>query len=132
MLKTNSQACAVLEKLKETILEFYKGTGKVLRITLMVEYSKINVKLRDTQVRKLKTAAKNKTGPTLRMSLKMFNEKDVTHELFLTIRQKGKLRNAFNVNMSTDIKLSKAQISKIIQTRGFLGSLLNKLTVSSK
>ena len=98
----------------------------------MVEYSKINVKLRDTQVRKLKTATKNKTGPTLRMSLKMFNEKDVTHELFLTIRQKGKLRNAFNVNMSTDIKLSKAQISKIIQTRRFLGSLLNKLTVSSK
>ena len=130
MLKTNSQVCAVLEKSKETILEFFKGTGKVLRITLMVEYS--NVKLRDTQVRKLKTAAKNKTGPTLRMSLKMFNEKDVPHELFLTIRQKAKLRNAFNVNMSTDIKLSKAQISKIIQSRGFLGSLLNKLTVPSK
>ena len=38
------------------------------------------------------------------------------------------LKNAFNNNMSADLKLSKAQISKIIQSRGFLGSLLNKLT----
>ena len=29
--------------------------------------------------------------------------------------------------MSTDLKLSRAQISKIIQSRGFLGSLLSKL-----
>ena len=40
-------------------------------------------------------------------------------------RQKAKLRNAFNNNMSTDIKLSKAQITKIIQSGGFLGSLLS-------
>ena len=49
------------------------------------------------------------------------------HELLLTTRQKAKLRNAFNNNFSTDLKLSKAQISKIIQSRGFLGSLLSKL-----
>ena len=49
------------------------------------------------------------------------------HELLLTTRQKAKLRNAFNNNMSTDIKLSKAQISKIIQSGGFLGYLLSKL-----
>ena len=49
------------------------------------------------------------------------------HELLLTTRQKTKLRNAFNNNMSTDLKLSKAQISKIIQSGGFLGSLLSKL-----
>ena len=42
-------------------------------------------------------------------------------------RQKVKLRNAFNNNMSTDIKLSKAQITKITQSGGFLGSLLSKL-----
>ena len=48
-------------------------------------------------------------------------------ELLLTTRQKTKLRNAFNNNMSTDLKLSEAQISKIIQSGGFLGSLLNKL-----
>ena len=93
----------------------------------MVEYSKVNVKLSDTQLKKLKTAVKDKTGTTLRMSLKMFNGNDLPHELLLTTRQKTKLRNAFNNNMSTDLKLSKAQISKIIQSGGFLGSLLSKL-----
>ena len=93
----------------------------------MIEYSKINVKLSDTQLRKLKTTVKDKTGTTLRMSLKMFAENDLPHELLLTTRQKTKLRNAFNNNMSTDLKLSKAQISKIIQSGGFLGSLLSKL-----
>ena len=93
----------------------------------MVEYSKVNVKLSDAQLKKLKTAVKNKTGTTLRISLKMFNGNDLPHELLLTTRQKTKLRNAFNNNMSIDLKLSKAQISKIIQSGGFLGSLLSKL-----
>ena len=93
----------------------------------MVECSKVNVKLSDTQLKKLKTALKDKTGTTLRVSLKMFNGNDLPHELLLTARQKTKLRNAFNNNMSTDLKLSKAQISKIIQSGGFLGSLLSKL-----
>ena len=92
----------------------------------MVEYSIVNVKLTDTQLKKLKTV-KNKTGTTLRVSLKRFDGNDVPHELLLTTRQKTKLRNAFNNNMSTDLKLSKAQISKIIQSGGFLGSLLSKL-----
>ena len=56
----------------------------------------------------------------------MFNGNDLPHELLLTTRQKTKIRNAFN-NMSTDLKFSKAQISKIIQSGGFLGSLLSKL-----
>ena len=93
----------------------------------MAECSKVNVKLSDTQLKKLKTAVKNKTGRILRMSLKMFNGNDLPHELLLTTRQKTKLRNAFNNNMSTDLKLSRAQISKIIQSGGFLGSLLSKL-----
>ena len=93
----------------------------------MVEYSKVNVKLTDTQLKKLKTAVKNNTGTTLRMSLRMFDGNDLPHELLLTTRQKTKLRNAFNNNMQTDIKLSKAQISKIIQSGWFLGSLLSKL-----
>ena len=90
----------------------------------MVEYNKVNVKLSDTQLKKLKTAVKDKTGTTLRMSLKMFNGNDLPHELLLTTRQKTKLRNSFNNNMSTDSKLSKAEISKIIPCGGFLGSLL--------
>ena len=65
----------------------------------MVEYSKVDVKLTDIQLRKLKSAAKNKTGTTLRMSLKMFDENYLPHELLLTIRQKTKLRNAFNNNL---------------------------------
>ena len=81
----------------------------------------------DTQLKKLKTAVKDKAGTTLRMSLKMFNGNDLPHELLLTRRQKAKLRNAFNNNMSNDSKLSKAQISKIIQPGGFLGSLFSKL-----
>ena len=93
----------------------------------MFEYSKVNVKLSDTQLKKLKTAAQTKTGTSLRMSFKMFNEKDLPHELLLTTRQKTKLRNAFNNNMLTYSKLSRAQISKIIQSGGFLGSLLSKL-----
>ena len=93
----------------------------------MVEYSKVNVKLSDAQLKKLKTAVKNKTGTTLRMSLKMLDGNDLPHELSLTIRQKTKSRNAFNNNMSTDLILSKAQISKIIQSGGFPGSLLSKI-----
>ena len=61
------------------------------------------------------------------MSLKMLDGINLPHELLLTARQKTKLRNTFENNMSTDIKLSKAQISKIIQSGGFLGSLLSKL-----
>ena len=68
----------------------------------MIEYSKVNVKLSDAELKKLKTAVKNKTGTTLRMSLKMFNGNDIPHELLLIARQKTKLKNAFNNNMSTD------------------------------
>ena len=93
----------------------------------MVDYSKVNAELIDLQLKKLKTAVKNNAKTTLRMSLKMFDGNDLPHELLLTTRQRTKLKNAFNNNMSTDIKLSKAQISKIIQSGGFLGSLLSKL-----
>ena len=71
----------------------------------MVEYSKINVKLTDTQLKNLKTAVKNKTGTTLRMSLTILDGNDVPNDLLLTTRQKTKLRNVYD--MSTDIKLSK-------------------------
>ena len=54
----------------------------------MVEYSKANLKLSDTQLKKLKTAVKDKTGTTLRMSLKMFNGNHLSHELLLTRRRK--------------------------------------------
>ena len=71
------------------MLKFSKGTTKVLSLVQMVKYSKVNVKLSDTQLKKLKTAVKNKTGTTLRMSLKMFDENDLLHELLLTTRQQN-------------------------------------------
>ena len=61
----------------------------------MVQYSKVNVKLSDTQIKKLKNAVKNKTGTTLRTSLKIFNGNDMVHELLLTTRQKNKIKKCF-------------------------------------
>ena len=87
----------------------------------------MNVQLSDSQIKKLKDAVKDNIGSTLRINFKIFNGNDLPHELLLTRRQKTKLRNAFNNNMSVDIKCSKAQISKIIQSGGLLGSLLSKL-----
>ena len=93
----------------------------------MVEYCEANVKLIDTQLKKLKNAVKNKTGRTLRLNLKIFDGNDLSHDLLLTTRQKTKLRNSFDNNISTDLNLSKDQISNIIQHGGFLGSFLSKL-----
>ena len=93
----------------------------------MAENNKVNAKFPVHNWKKLKAAVKNKTRTTLRMSFKTFDRNDLPHELLLTTRQKMKLRNKFNNNMSVDIKLSKAQISKAIQSEGFLGWLLSKL-----
>ena len=82
----------------------------------MVEYNTVNVKLSDSQLNKLKRAVKDQTGITLRMNVRMCNGNNLPHELLLTTRQTIKLRNAIENNMSTDIKLSRAQISKIIQS----------------
>ena len=93
----------------------------------MVEYTKVNVKLTNLQLSKLKKAVKNNHGATLRISIINFNKEDLPHELLLTIRQNTKLRNAISNNMATDLKLSKAQVKKMIQSGGFLGKLLSKL-----
>ena len=94
----------------------------------MVEYSKINCKLTNLQLNKFKKAVKSNEGLTLRLSTKNFNKDEIPHELLLTTRQNTKLRNALNNNnSSTDIKLSKAQIKKLIQSGGFSGKLLSKL-----
>ena len=70
----------------------------------MVEYYKINVRLSNIKVSKLKTAVKNNDGTTLRITAKMSNSDNLPHELFLTTRQITKLRNAIENNMPTDIK----------------------------
>ena len=93
----------------------------------MVEYNKINCKLTNTQLNKFKKAFKSNEGATLRLGIKNFNKNELPHELLLTARQNTKLRNAINNNLATDIKLSKAQIKKLMQSGGFLGKLLSKL-----
>ena len=93
----------------------------------MVEYSKINCKLTNILLNKLKKAVKSNEGAILRLGIKNVNKDELPHELLLTTRQNTKLRNAINNNLATDIKLSKAQIKKLIQSGGFLGKLLSKL-----
>ena len=93
----------------------------------MVEYSEVNYKLINVQLNKLKKAVKSNEGTTLRLGIRNFNKDERPHELLLTTRQNTKLRNAVNNNSATDIKLSKSQIKKIIQSGGFLGKLLSKL-----
>ena len=93
----------------------------------MVEYSEINCKLTNVQLNKLKRAVKSNEGAPLRLGIKTFNKNETPHELLLTTRQNTKLRNAINNNLTTDIKLSKARIKKLIQSGGRLGKLLSRL-----
>ena len=94
----------------------------------MVEYSEINRKLTNVQLNKFKKSVKSNEGATLRLGIKTFNKDELPHELLLTTRQNTKLSNAINNNLGTDINLSEAQIKKLIQSGGFLGKLLSKLT----
>ena len=93
----------------------------------MVEYNTVNAKLSNSQPNKLKNAIKSRQETTLIMNARMFNGNNLPHELLLTTRQTTKLRNAIENNLSTDIKLSKAQISKIIQSGVFFDRLLGYL-----
>ena len=92
----------------------------------MVKHTKVNVGLSDSQLKKLKDTVSNNTRTTLRISFKMLNGNNLPHELLLTTREKRNIRNVFN-NRSTDLKLSKAQINKIMQSGAFLGKLLGPL-----
>ena len=90
----------------------------------------MNYKLTNVQLNKLKKAVKSNEGATLRLGIKNFNKDELPHELLLTTTQNTKLRNAINNNLATDIKLSKAQIKKLIQSGGFLDKLLSKLALA--
>ena len=82
----------------------------------MVEYTKINCKLTNVQINKLKKAVKSNEEASLRLGIKNFNKDELLHELLLTTRQNTELRNAINNNLSTGIKFSKAQLKKLIQS----------------
>ena len=95
----------------------------------MTQCNLLNVKLSDPQLNKLKSATKNETEVVLRLSSNMIgdNKSNFPHKLLLTNRQVANLRKAFANYLSTDIKLSKTQLYKMIQSVGFLGRLIGPL-----
>ena len=90
----------------------------------MVEYKRVGIKLSNWQIKNLKEAVKGNNGTTLRIGNKNFNKADLHHELYLTQSQINKLKENGEINMSTDIKLGKAQIKKLLKEGGALGSML--------
>ena len=94
----------------------------------MRQYNSLNAKLSSSQLNKFKLAIKNEAEVVLRLSSNMIgeNETNFPHKL-LTNRQVSNLRKAFANHLSADIKLSKTQLSKMIQSGGFLGRLLGPL-----
>ena len=97
----------------------------------MTQYDSFNVKLSNSQLNKLKSAINNETDVILRLSSNMIGNSDdqtnFPHKLLLTNRQVANLHKAFVNYASTDIKLSKTQLSKRIQLGGFLGRHLDPL-----
>ena len=83
----------------------------------MTQYSSLNVKLSNSQLNKLKSAIKKETGLVLRLSSNMVgdDETNFPRRLLLTNRQVQNLREAFANKSSTDVKLSKTQLYKMIQ-----------------
>ena len=97
----------------------------------MTQCNSLNVNLSDSQLSKLKSAIKNETEVVLKLSSNLIGNSDnkinFPHELFITNTQVANLRKVFVNNSSADIKLSKTELSKMIQSRGFLGRLLGPL-----
>ena len=97
----------------------------------MTQYNSLNVTLSNSQLNKLKSAIKNKTEVVLRLSSNMIgnsnDEINFPHKILITDRQVANLCKTFGNNSSTDIKLSKTHLSKMIQSGGILGRLLGPL-----
>ena len=97
----------------------------------MTQYNILNVKFSNSQLNKLKSAIKNDTEVILRLLLNMIGNSDdetnFPHKLLLTNRQVANLRKSFANNLSVNIKLSKTQLSKIVQSGGFLGKFVGPL-----
>ena len=95
----------------------------------MTQYNSLNVKLSNSQLNKFKSAIKNETEVVLRLSSNMIgdNETSFPHKLLLTNRHVSNLRKVFVTDSTTNIKLSKSQLSKMIQSGGFVGRLLGPL-----
>ena len=110
--------------MKETRLKFSQGSIMVLQH--MANYEEARVRLTNMSLHKLQSAAKNKNGTTLRKNVQ---DERLPDELLLTTWQKTIVRNVFAKNMLTDIKFSKAQLSKKIQPGSFLGKLMSNIGI---
>ena len=95
----------------------------------MTQSNSSNVKLSNSQLKKVKSAIKNETEVVLRLPSNMIgdNETNFSHKFLLTNWQVANLCKAFANYLSTDIKLSKTQLSKMLKSAGFLGRLLGPL-----
>ena len=97
----------------------------------MTQCNSLNVKLSNSQLNKLKSVIRSETDVVLRLSSNMIGNSDdntnFAHELLLTNRQVANLHKAIAKNTSTDITLPKTQLSKMIESGGFLGRLLGSL-----
>ena len=97
----------------------------------MTQYNRLNTKLSNSQLNKLKSAIKNENEVVIRLSPNMIGDSNdktnFPHELLLTDRQVSSICKAFSKNLSVDIKFSKTQLSKMILSGGFLGKLLGPL-----
>ena len=95
----------------------------------MTQCNSFNVKLLNSQLNKFKSVINNENEVVLRLSSNMIggNEINFPHKLLLTNGHVSNLRKAFSNHLSADIKLSKTQLSKMIQSGGFLGRLLGPL-----
>ena len=97
----------------------------------MTQHNRVNVKLSNSQLNKLKSAIKNENDVVIRLFPNIIGDSNdktnFRHELLLTDRQVSSTRKAISNNSSVDIKFSKTQLSKMIQSGGFLGKLLGPL-----
>ena len=97
----------------------------------MMQYNRVNVKLLTSQLNKSKSAIKNENDLVIRLSTNMIGDSNdkgnFPHELLLTNRQVSSIPKAFSNNSSVDIKFSKTELSKMMQSGRFLGKLLGPL-----
>ena len=97
----------------------------------MTQYNRLNIKLSNSQLNKLKSAMKNENDVVIRLSPSMIGDSNdkgnFPNEVLLTGGQFSSIRKGFTNNSSVNIKFSKAQLSKMIQPGEFLGKLLNSL-----
>ena len=95
----------------------------------MTQYNSLNVKLSNSQLNKQRSAKKTETEEVSRLSSNIISDKgnNFHHKLLLTNRQIANLRKVFENYLSTETRLSKTPLSKMIQSGGFLDSSFSTL-----